>query len=208
MRAVVISIMVMLCLTNCAPAPKFILKKPAQFETLYITLHASPYVIPEVFNGFQQRLDALIIRHNASADKQFLLEKGRASASGLHITLQGTRLVSSAQQTTGVFVSLLGISLPIALISAGVPFPLYFYYFPTAKSATTFYLSSDIGEDQRAPLNFILASPGFLKSPGKQIDKHIVQFDKLMVGIVHRFNKEYAKKKGTSIEKFSAKGNQ
>jgi len=83
------------------------------------------------------------------------------------------------------------------MASAGAEFFLFFYYFPDVRSMTEVSLSQDIDASAAKPLGMILASPGFLKSPGRQVNKHVIYFDKFLNKLIRQLSKEYVKKKAT-----------
>lgn len=106
------------------------------------------------------------------------------------IKLVGTELVKPGQQTAGVIVTVVGLTLPFVMISSGAPFFLGFYYFPQVRSLTELSLSSDISGPSQAPRNFILSSPGFLISSEKQIEKHVISFDRFLLQLVKQIEKQ------------------
>ncbi|HYF67275.1 MAG TPA: hypothetical protein VD884_04025 [Ohtaekwangia sp.] len=198
MGKIIFSIVAAICLTSCASTPRLAFKNGASFQTLNIFLEPSPGVIPEVWQGFNRQLDDFILRHNASHKKSFLLARStNANVATLRIKLIATQLVSSQKQTTGVVVTLIGLSLPVIMASAGAEFFLFFYYFPDVRSMTEVSLSQDIDASAAKPLGMILASPGFLKSPGRQVNKHVIYFDKFLNKLIRQLSKEYVKKKAT-----------
>ena len=87
----------------------------------------------------------------------------------------------------------MGFSLPFVMISGGAPFYVAFWYFPKAKSMTEFSLSPDINGSPQAKSQFLLESPGFLKSPENQINTHVEYFGRFIGNLVSQVEKQLPK---------------
>lgn len=199
MKKLLLALLV-LC-ASCA-APSVIVRQDAYIERLGIYLEAGPHAIPFVSNQFDQAVDNFIQSYNATPNRSFELFRAHANdSSTLRIKLVATRLVSPGEQTAGVLVSMVGLSLPFVMISANVPIILFFYYFPNVRSMTELSLSEDINGAATRSKEFMLSSPGFLKSPENQIKKHTVSFNSLLKVIVAQIAKQTARKKNNAVVK-------
>ena len=196
MQKIVIVIVLTLC-TACS-TPLLLVKNVSAVERLGIYFEGGDQSFEVISGQFSRDLDAFILRHNTSPGRKFDLFRASAQdSSTLKIKLVGTRLVTPGQQTTGVVVTALGFTLPIVMLSAGAPFFIGFYYFPQVRSLTELSLSSDLNGPSQPNKNYILSSPGFLVSPEKQIEKHVISFDRLLLALVGQIEKQVAKKRVT-----------
>lgn len=193
-------VLLVLC-TSCV-TPSVIVRQNAHIERLGIYLEAGEHAIPIVSNQFDTALENFIQSYNATPNRAFELFPADANdSSTLRIKLITTQLVSPGDQTAGVLVSTLGLSLPIVLAASEAPIILFFYYFPNVKSLTELSLSEDINGASPPRREFMLASPGFLKSPEKQIQKHAVTFEGWLKLLVGQIEKQAARKKMNPVVK-------
>ena len=193
-------VLLVLC-ASCA-TPSVIVRQNAHIERLGIYLEAGEHAIPLVGNQFGTALDNFIETYNATPGRPFVLFRAQANdSSTLRIKLLTTRLVSPGDQTAGVLVSMAGLSLPFIMAAAEVPIVIFFYYFPNVKSMTELSLSEDINGATQLRREFILASPGFLKSPERQIEKHTVSFDRFLKLLVTQVARQTARKKMNAVAK-------
>jgi len=177
----------------CAPPPAVLLKTDVEIPVLSVFLDADRNVPTILFEGFQQRLDNFILQYNSSRKHAFMLKRtNQMENATLHIKFIATKLVSSQQQAVGVVVTVVGLSLPIVMVASGAEFALFFFYFPKTKSVFELSLSSDI-DGKGMPSNSLLTSPGFLKPADKQIEKHILHFDKFITFHINSLEKQYRK---------------
>ncbi len=184
-----------LIICSACSTPAVLVRKDVSIKRLGISFQAERTAIPSLAVNFEQSVNDFIAEYNSRPKRKFELYKASPTDSAtLTIKLVATQLVSEGQQATGVLVSLAGFTLPIVMASAGAPIVLFFYYFPKVKSATELSLSKDIGDPARLKNDFVLASPGFLKSPDKQIEKHVIYFDKLLDNLVLQIEKQSIRK--------------
>ncbi|KAJ1499225.1 hypothetical protein HMI54_011983 [Coelomomyces lativittatus] len=185
---------------SACTTPAVIVKKGVTIQRLGIHFESSPQATPLIAEQFENELDAFIKRYNAKSNPKFELYRASPlDSSSLQIKLFVTQLVSPSQQTTGVVVSMLGLSLPVVMAASGAPIFLGFYYFPTVKSLTSLMLSPDIEGPKKSKNEFVLYSPGFLTSPEKQIEKHVVYFDRLLVTLVSQIERQTPKRKAKTL---------
>lgn len=189
----------LLVLCVACTAPSVLVKQNASIHKLGIHFEPGEQSIPLIAEQFEDDLYRFIALHNSKPGRKFELYRATATDSAsLRIKLVGTQLVSPGAQTTGVFVTLIGLSLPIIMASSGAPIFVGFYYFPQTKSLTELSLSSDINGSPEPKREFILSSPGFLMSPEKQIDKHVVSFGRMLTLLVSQIEKQTAMKKANA----------
>lgn len=194
MRNLFLSV-VLLCF-GCA-SPSVVLKQGAKIERLGIYFDFGEQAPPLIAHQFDDKLDDFIARHNADPRRKF--EVFRASANDsttLRIKLVATRMVSPGDQTAGALVSVLGLALPIVLISAEAPIIIFFYYFPRVKSMTELSLSEDINQSNPPVRGYLLVSPGFLMPPEKQVTRHAISFDALLTSLLTQIERQVKTKSG------------
>ena len=187
-------IFIVVIITTACSTPSVIVKKNVPIPRLGIyferDVHANLYIAQQ----FESKLEQFLTTYNAKKDRKFLLyHAGATDSACLRIKLVTTRLVTPDQQTAGVLVSLMGFSLPFVMISGGAPFYVAFWYFPKAKSMTEFSLSPDINGSPQAKSQFLLESPGFLKSPENQINTHVEYFGRFIGNLVSQVEKQLPK---------------
>lgn len=188
MKKIAIVVFILCC--GCA-GPSVVIKKNIVIQKLGIYLEAGYQSFPLIQRSFDLQVNEFITKYNATPGHKFQLFRANASdSSTLIIKLVASQLVSPGQQTAGVLVSLVGLSLPFVMVSAGAPLYIFFYYFPDVKSMTELSLSKDIAQEGYVPKPFVLSSPGFLKSPEKQVAKHVIYFDKFLSNLIAQIEKQ------------------
>lgn len=199
MKKLLLALLV-LC-ASCA-TPSVLVRQNAHIEKLGIYLERGEHAIPIVINQFDTALDNFIETYNATPNQPFQVFRADANdSSTLRIKLVATRFVSPGDQTAGVLVSTLGLSVPFLLAASDAPIILFFYYFPKVRSMTELSLSEDINGATELRREFILASPGFLQSTEKQIQKHRVSFDRYLKLLVTQIARQAAAKKTNAVVK-------
>jgi hypothetical protein len=189
-------LILVLVVTSCAPAT-VVLRDDARLETLNIYFENSDQTNPDVAESLDRHLDYFINNFNSQPGHAFDLVRVESptSPSTLTIRLSGTQLVSKGQQTAGVFVSLVGLALPIIMVNAGSDFYFFFYYFPRVRSAAELSLSPDLSGSDQPYYPALVTSPGLLRSPEKQIGKHSLYFERFMMQLMKRIERDLEKKK-------------
>jgi hypothetical protein len=174
--------------SGCAPQLAF--NNSARIDTLFVMLEISPAISEFVARELRAEFTDFVADFNSESHAFKLRQTEKFGASTLAIRFLATRLVSSNQQTAGVLVSLAGLSLPFIMAAAGAEFVLFFWYFPRAASAMEVKLSDDIngGMEVAEPL---LSSPGFLKSPEKQVEKHGTRFYRYLTDLMQHLETSY-----------------
>lgn len=182
-------LVVFLC-SACA-TPSVLVKKNITIHKLGICFDTGQHASPLITNQFNNKLDDFISKYNSDPLHPFeLFRASPADASTLRIRLMATRMVSEGDQVAGALVSLVGLSVPFIMIGANAPIIIFFYYFPQVRSLTELSLSEDISGIQTPKREFLLASPGFLKSPEKQLEKHARSFDNMLSMLIHQIEKQ------------------
>lgn len=172
---------VLIC--SACSSPTIAIKPNIPIQRLGLYLDADPMSF--LYKGLNKQMDDFIIRYNAKSGNRFVLYRASGKDSTtIRIKLVATRFVSPGEQSTGVVVSMIGLSLPVVLASSGAPFVVFFYYFPKTKSLTEVSVSPDINNMPVSPKQFIFSSPGFLMSPERQADKHVVYFERFLLALV------------------------
>lgn len=164
-------------LVSCA-APQQGLRTDIAIQTLNIYIEHSLLIPKQIQTGFDQELDGFINKYNRKPHKFKLQQVNTPQASTLIIKTHEMRLVTPDQQAVGAAVTAIGLSLPFIMVSAGSPFYIFFYYFPTVKTITETTLSDDINSSLVNPAVRRYDTPGFLKSSNRQMEKHIELFDR------------------------------
>ena len=184
-------VLVLSLLCEACSAPSVLVRQNASFERLGIYFEPGEQSFPIIADKFDVALNDFIWTYNSNPKHRFELFRASATDSvTLRIKLVATRMVSRVDQTAGIVVSLIGLTVPFLLISAEAPIIIFFYYFPKVRSLTELSLSEDINGSTLPPGGFILSSPGFLKVPEKQMQKHVVYFDILLERLVNQIEKQ------------------
>lgn len=168
----------LLLLIASACTPPLALKKGSDPEPLYVFMEFHPSIPLQVQDELSSQLDDAIIAHNATGSKlQVEREDVLSNENTLRIRVHVTKLVGKKENAAGIAFSALGLSLPILLAAGGSDFVFGLYYFPRTTSVVEFQLSPDIDGSPKSPLFTPHKTPGFLKSPEKQITKHGYYFN-------------------------------
>jgi hypothetical protein len=170
----------LLILAGCVPQQKLSLKVNTKIDVLGIDLQINPAISQVIHSELNKQLDDFIILHNSENHPFKIARSLDSKISSLQIRVQAVELVSPQKQTTGVIVSVIGLSLPFIMAASKTRFILFFYYFPKAASLSELSLSSDIDGSKNKTIQKIVYSPGFLRSPQKQVSKHGVSFSKYL----------------------------
>ena len=147
--------------------------------------------VPEIVsNELVAQFNNYILWHNARPSG-FKLELVDANERvDLQFTVLVSKLVANNQQTAGVLLSMIGLSLPIIMVSAGAEFVVFFYYFPRTKSIMELALDPELSAGPLNKINYPVSSPGFLKSEQRQVARHGQYFFDALRKIFIRMNKK------------------
>ncbi len=163
--------------------PKLVLNQNFKQDTLRISLIFSPEVPDAVISELENQLEAVVIQNNSSS-KMKVERVSERESSDLQIRILKSTLVTEQQQTAGVIVTMFGLALPILMASAGTEFVIFFWYAPKMHSAMEFALDPSINGSPYNPVLINLHSPGFLKSPERQIARHGVYFNDYLIRVL------------------------
>lgn len=131
----------LLFLAGCAP--QRLQLSHSQFETLNIRLELNPYVDPGVQAVFKEELELYIAAYNSRAPLFYLANNDFQSEATLTIHIAENKLVSQNEQVVGVVASVVGLSLPFIMVSAGSLIYVFsttflkMYQWPIFRSLTT-----------------------------------------------------------------------
>lgn len=191
------SMAVVLALTLlCAcTTQKLVLHPAAAISQLSICVDYGPSVPATMQLRFDQSLDDFMVRYNSRPHPFRLTTCQDAETSALRLYVAETRLVSAQQQTTGIIVSAVGLSLPFLMIGFNAPFYLDFYYFPRDVSQTSVSLSEDISAQSNYWLVQNFSSPGFLIRMDKQMNKHADKLEWYLSHTIDKLEKSYLRNK-------------
>lgn len=178
-----IFLLALLVLCSCNVS-RLKVKEGPPLQSLGIFYEAHPDVPLVISDGLSKRIDEFIIRHNSEGKGLRLHRVISPTESSLTIKLLGSQLVTSSQQTAGVVVSTLGLSLPFIMAASESEFIIFFYYFPKAQSYFELTLSPEINSAPGGSINRIYQSPGFLRSPERQVKRHLLNFNRFLKGLV------------------------
>jgi hypothetical protein len=182
----------LLMLVGCVPQQKLSLKVNTKIDVLGIDLQINPAISHVIHSELNKQLDDFIILYNSENHPFKIARSVDSKISSLQIRVQAVELVSPQKQTTGVIVSVIGLSLPFIMAASKTRFILFFYYFPKAASLSELSLSSDIdGSKNSKTIQKIVYSPGFLRSPQKQVSKQGVSFSKYLRVCLKDLVKDY-----------------
>jgi len=163
-------------LVGCS-SQKLILKRGITLDTLRISLVFTPEVPHQIAAELDHQLSDFIIRYNAASKKMRIQQVDGQEISDLQIRVLTSALVTEKQQTAGIVVSVLGLSIPFIMASAGSEFVIFFWYFPKVNSVMELSLDPELNGGAPNPIFVKLSSPGFLKKPERQIAKHGIYFN-------------------------------
>jgi len=180
----------LLCVLVCScSSPQLVLKNPRP-EVLRVSLGFTEQVPDIVRNELETQFNNYVVWHNARPTG-FKLELAEAYETvDLQFTVLASKLVTSGQQTAGVFLSMIGLSLPIIMASAGAEFVVFFYYFPRTNSVMELALDPELSAGPLNKINYPVSSPGFLKSEQRQVARHGQYFFDTLRKIFVRMNKK------------------
>ncbi len=167
-------------LVGCVPQQTLSLKPNTKIEVLGIDLQINPAIHQAIQSELNKQLDDFIILYNSESHPFKIARSSDNKVSSLQIRVQAVELVSPQKQTTGVIVSVIGLSLPFIMAASKARFVLFFYYFHKTASLSELSLTDDIDGSKNRTIQKIVYGPGFLKSPQKQISKHGVSFSKYL----------------------------
>lgn len=188
------NLLILLCLLFLAGCvPQRLQLSHSEFETLNIRLEINPNIDPGVQAIFQEKLDLFIMEYNSRAPLFYLHESNLQNEATLTIQIAENKLVSQNEQVVGVVASVVGLSLPFVMISAGSPIYVGFYYFPKDVSVAAISLSDDINA---LPAGFVqrnIVNSGFLRSYEKQVSKHGDKFEFFLATLVKELEDSYSK---------------
>ena len=187
-RRWLVFLLVTFFLVGCS-SQKLVLKKGITLDTLRISLVFTPEVPDQIAAELDLQLSNFIIRHNAASKKMKILQVDGQEISDLQIRVLASALVTEQQQTAGVVVSMLGLSLPFIMASAGSEFVIFFWYFPKVNSVMELSLDPELNGGPLNPIHVNLSSPGFLKKPERQVAKHGIYFNDYLGRLVNGLQK-------------------
>lgn len=148
-----------------------------QVEQLGVCLYFAPDVPEDFQANFEEALDSYMARHNA-APHAFKLTQCQDSSS-LMIRVDGVSYTNTNQRAAGVALSTVGLlAVPYIMVSSGMPFYAFFYYFPRNQTAATVAYTKDLAHPSIGPLQRVYSTGGMFGNDEKQRLRHKQKFDK------------------------------
>ncbi len=170
-------------------SPQLVLKSPHP-EVLRVRMDITQEVPDLVRNELETQFTNYISWHNASPSRFKLETVEPHEPVDLQFTVLVSRLVTSSQQTAGVVLSMIGLSLPIIMASAGAELVVFFWYFPRVNSVVELSLDPEISGGPYSKIHRVVSSPGFLKSEPRQIARHGQYYFSALKNIFLRLDKK------------------
>ncbi|SFH25076.1 hypothetical protein [Pontibacter chinhatensis] len=163
-----------------------------RIEELGVCLVFAEDVPPAFQEQFENTLEAYMQRYNRQPHAFKLTECRDESA--LLLRVEHVQYTNSGQRAAGVVVSSVGlIGVPVAMVSAGLPFYLAFWYFPTNQTQATLALSNDIAHPTLGAVNRVYTSGGMFGSDERQRLRHAKRFEKHLTAIFLELETSYKK---------------
>ncbi|WP_299759938.1 hypothetical protein [uncultured Pontibacter sp.] len=187
-------ILLPLCLllfTQCTTA-KLSMQEGKQIDQLGVCLVFGEEVPPEFQEQFESKLDAYIVQYNAQPHPFKLIDC--QDESSLLLRIENVQYTTPQQRTAGLAVSAIGIlGVPVAMVSAGLPFYAFFYYFPANETQAVLALSQDIAHPTMGTMNRVYTSGGMFGTDERQRLRHSSKFEKHLTAIFVELETSYIK---------------
>ncbi|WP_242927464.1 hypothetical protein [Pontibacter vulgaris] len=188
--------LMLILFTQCT-TPRLSMQNGKQVQQLGVCLYFAPGV-PEDFQAdFEDALDAYIVRHN-NTPHAFKLTQCQDSSS-LRIRVDGVSYTNSNQRAAGIALSAVGLfAVPYIMVSSGMPFYAFFYYFPRNQTAATIALTEDLAQPGLGIMNRSYSTGGMFGNDERQRLRHKQKFDKHLNYLFTELETSYRR---TSIKK-------
>lgn len=187
----VVAVFCLIIFTQCT-TPQLSLQEGKRIDQLGVCLVFADSVAPEFKEQFETSLDAYIQKYNTQ-NHPFKLTECQNEGS-VQIKVEDVSYTTSKQRAAGIAVSTLGlIGVPTAMVTAGLPFYAFFYYFPTNQTFTTLALSQDIAHPTMGTMNRVYSSGGMFGSDERQRLRHSKKFEKHLDAIFIELERSYAR---------------
>ncbi|OKL39422.1 hypothetical protein [Pontibacter flavimaris] len=163
-----------------------------KIDALGVCLVFAEDVPPQFQEQFETTLEEYMSRYNSQPHAFKLTECQDENAMLLRI--EHVQYTDAGQRAAGAAVSAAGlIGVPVAMVSAGLPFYLAFWYFPTNQTQATLALSNDIGHPSLGAVNRVYTSGGMFGSDERQRLRHAKRFEKHLTAIFSELEESYKK---------------
>lgn len=113
---------------SCSTYQKLELKPGSNTRNIHIDFQIDQSIPSYISNELNSRLDQFITDYNSRRNR-FKIDRESGSLNTLTIKVQAVQLVTKQQQTAGVIVSLIGFSIPFAMVASGSRFYFFFGIF-------------------------------------------------------------------------------
>lgn len=181
---------IVVCFISCVT--NYHVRKSAKIETLSICLNYDETVPDSVKTAFDAELECYMKSFNEE-QRAFYVKRGCDSINTFTIYISDTKLIGYELQKMSVIESVVGLALPIAMISAGYPFYVGYVYIPRANSKVYLTLTEDISSLKNGTTK-ILSSDAFLLKMKKQIKYHRKAFRRLLRDEIEEIEDQYIKR--------------
>jgi len=168
------------------------LRSKIYIEDLNIRVKYDSLVPDTIKKTFDNKLNDLIEKRNSEYHKFRLVSVEDTNVRSLVFYVKDNKLVSNSTQVISSVITILGISMPVLLISAQSPIIIFFYFIPKDVSNIDLRLSKDLTYSKLTHKRRVVNS-GYLRNRNKQIFKHGEAFSKLVEIELDVFEKQYIK---------------
>ncbi|MCX2738887.1 hypothetical protein [Pontibacter anaerobius] len=180
----------LLLFAQCTPARRLSLQDGKRIEQLGVCLVFADDVPTEFQEQFENTLEDYMMRYNTQPHA-FKLTECRDESSML-LRVEHVQYTNAGERAAGVAVSAIGlIGVPVAMVSAGLPFYAFFYYFPSNQTQAILALSNDIGHPTLGAVNRVYTSGGMFGSDERQRLRHARKFEKHLTAIFTELEDSY-----------------
>jgi hypothetical protein len=175
-------VILFLCI-SCAPR-EFLSRTPPK-SSYSIKLAFDP-IVPEALRQSITEEFAFFTTASAARPVRFISVEDSWEAD-MVISVKTFEPVTSGRSALGVFVTLVGMTAPILMASAGAPIVVFFWYFPKSESIAEIQFKAD---DGNAFSMHRILGPGFLKKEGTQLKQHHRGYKAFFIRMQRHYEKD------------------
>lgn len=172
------TIFIVLALSTLAACmQKIVLKKDANIKELNVVLEFDKSISKDIAKSYRKEFDGFIIDFNNS-NHNFKINETDVDGldSTLLIYMASSKLINRTQQSKHAVFTVIGIALPIILISSGSPFIIAYAYLPQNRSEALLIFSKDLDGKGDASIRRKITSSPYFGSLEEQKQKQAKSF--------------------------------